>query len=152
MLELRQDLVYALRMVTRRPGFLAAALTALGLGIGATTATFSLVNAVALRPLPYRDPDRIVRVWETRPGLPGGARAAGFSIDHFRDWREKNRSFEQLAAYQGQAVTLTGVEEPCSSPGYASHRRSSLCWGRPRFWGGHSSPRRKSRARSESPC
>ncbi|HUF50849.1 MAG TPA: permease prefix domain 1-containing protein, partial [Longimicrobiales bacterium] len=65
--ELRQDLRYGARMLVRAPSFTAMAVLTLAIGIGATTAIFSLVHAVLLAPLPYADADRIVRVWETSP-------------------------------------------------------------------------------------
>jgi putative ABC transport system permease protein len=102
---LRQDVVYALRLLRARPGFTAAIMLTLALGIGATTAIFSVVNAVLLRPLPYADADRMVIVWERLNDMNGGA-----SVGHFHDWTEQTRAFEGLAAFQPRTFNLTDGE------------------------------------------
>jgi putative ABC transport system permease protein len=94
--NLLQDLRYALRTALKQPGFTAAVVIALALGIGANTAIFSVVNAVLLRPLPYESPDQIVWLWDTQPQLP----TAPASLPDFIDWKNENQSFEYLAAYQ----------------------------------------------------
>ncbi len=90
-----QDLRYALRNLLRQPGFAVSAILTLALGIGATTAIFSVVNAVVLRPLPYDDADRVIAManFYTRSGV----RSTSISAPDFRDWREQNRSFDVLA-------------------------------------------------------
>src|SRR5689334_23267023 len=93
--NLLQDVRYGIRTLLRQPGFAATAILTLALGIGATTAIFSVVNAVVLRPLPFDDPDRIVVV--TNHYLKTGLRGATVSGPDFRDWREQSRSFEELA-------------------------------------------------------
>lgn len=109
MLEsLLQDVRYAFRALARSPGFAAAAVLCLALGIGATTAIFSVVNAVLLRPLPYAEPDRIVRVWEKTEGYP----MFPTSPANFLDWKERNEVFEDMAAIKSARVTLTGEGEP----------------------------------------
>ncbi len=112
-MELATESKRALRGVWSRPGFTAATLAALGLGIGLNTAIFSLVHAVLLRSLPYRDPERIVRVWESRPRMgEGSADMAAFSMDHFRGWRGSTDLFESMAVYQDRSFNLTGGSEP----------------------------------------
>ncbi len=129
-MELATESKRALRGVLSRPGFTATTLAALGLGIGLNTAIFSLVHAVLLRSLPYREPDRIVRVWESRTPPQGGqprrspkgeggprmktdfAEVAAFSMDHFRAWRESTDVFESMAVYQDRSFNLTGGSEP----------------------------------------
>jgi putative ABC transport system permease protein len=105
---LLQDSRYALRTLGRNPGFTSGAVLTLALGIGANSAIFSFVDGVLLKPLPYRDPDRIVFVWE-RPA--GGGRNVVSALN-FLDWRDGNRVFEHIAAATGGSVTLTGIEEP----------------------------------------
>jgi predicted permease len=103
----------ALRGVLSRPLFALTVVTALGLGIGLNTAIFSLVHAVLLRSLPYRDPDRIVRVWESRPRMgENAADVAAFSMDHFRAWRDSSDAFEAMAVHQDRSFNLTGGSEP----------------------------------------
>jgi putative ABC transport system permease protein len=94
-----QDLRYGTRMLMRNPGFTLIAVTTLALGIGANAAIFSVVNAVLLRPLPYRDPDRLVIV--------DGARDRDFLR-----WRDQAKVFESIGAYDGGAAILTGSGEP----------------------------------------
>ena len=105
-----QDARYAFRMLARYPGFAAVVVVILAVGIGANTAVFSVVNAVLLRPLPYRDADRIVRLWECvrKEGLA----QTGTSHHNFRFWREQNQVFESIAAMQNRRVYLTGIDQP----------------------------------------
>src|SRR5215510_2619532 len=108
MAELIQDLRYGMRTLRKSPGFAAVAVSTLAIGIGANTAIFSFVNGVLLKPLPYGDPDRIVRVLEKPPG--GGRN--GISTLNYLDWQKDNTVFEYMAAQTGGSVTLTGVAEP----------------------------------------
>ena len=111
MWNLWQDLRFAVRALVGRPGFTVVALLPLALGIGATSAIFSVVHGVLLRPLPYDDPETIVEVWETRPRM-GNRGGGGFTLDHFREWRENNTVFEQIAAYSPTSFNMTGLDEP----------------------------------------
>ncbi len=106
-----QDLRYAVRMLRRNPGFTVVAVLTLGLGIGATTAIFSTVHAVLLRPLPYAHPERLVQIWETHPVL----HRIQAPYPDYMDWRRQNTSLEQTAAYtfEGwQQVNLVAAGEP----------------------------------------
>src|SRR5918997_469800 len=96
MRSLLQDFRYGVRVLARRPWFTAVAVLTLALGIGANTAVFSLVSAVFVRPLGYREAGRLVMVWESAP-------AAGLARDdvapaNFADWKSQNRVFEDVAA------------------------------------------------------
>src|SRR5690349_3679360 len=106
-----KDIRYGVRGLLKRPGFTVIALIALALGIGANTAIFSLVNAVIIRPLPYRDPDRLV--WMYGNIRNGGNRASVSPLD-FVDYRAQNKTFEQFAASGTLPlpVNLTGSGEP----------------------------------------
>jgi len=106
---LLQDLRYGWRMLAKNPGFTAAALFTLALGIGANTAIFSVVYAVLLRPLPYRSPDQLVEVWET--DLKSRTNQVPPSYPDFLDWRAQNHVFESIAAYNWATFTLTGSRE-----------------------------------------
>ena len=103
-----QDLRYAARMLVKTPGFTIVALVTLALGIGANTAIFSFVDAVLLKPLPYADADRIVRVMEKPPLYDRN----GISTLNFLDWRNQNTVFEYMTALSGGDATLTGLGEP----------------------------------------
>ena len=91
------DLAFALRQILRRPGFAAIAVLTLAIGIGATTAIFSVVDTVLLRPLPYEEPGRLVALWETNPDR--GWTDAELAPANFLDWKEQATSFETIAAY-----------------------------------------------------
>ncbi len=115
--SLLQDLRYGARMLLRNPGFTTIAVLTLALGIGANSAIFSVVNAVLLRPLPYRDPDQIVAVsyYRVTRGLDGALGA------DFLEWRDQAKVFEQIAAYLFATTDLTGNGEPARlAAGYVS--------------------------------
>jgi len=105
-----QDLRYAARMLQKQPGFTAVAVVTLALGIGANTAIFSLVNSILLRPLPYRDPDRLVHMMQSSPKLD--LPTWGVSQADFAAYRDQNRTFESVALYNSGGTNLTGVGEP----------------------------------------
>jgi len=107
---LLQDFRYAVRTLRKSPGFTVVAVLTLALGIGANTTIFSLVNGVMLRPLPFRDPGRLVRVWESSPSR--NWTFFSMSQPDFLDYREQNHSFERLAATMGFPVTLTEGDAP----------------------------------------
>lgn len=106
---LLQDFRYALRQVRKGPAFAALAVVVLALGIGANTAIFSVVNAVLLRPLPFKDPDRLVRVWHVPPqkSFPGITRFT-VSPANYLDWEKQNHVFEQMAVYGYRGFTFSG--------------------------------------------
>jgi putative ABC transport system permease protein len=105
---LLQDLRYAARSLRKSPGFSVVAILTLALGIGASTAMFTLVNSVLLRPLEYRDPDRLVMVWEQ---TPRGDPTNPTSPLNFFAWQEQATSFEALAAATDQPRNLSGGGE-----------------------------------------
>jgi putative ABC transport system permease protein len=107
---LLQDIRYGWRMLARNPGFTAIAVLTLAIGIGASTAIFSVVDTVLLRPLPYREPERLVLVTETLPGM--SADEIGVSAGEYQDYRDRNRSFSQVAAYESAGFNLTGAGQP----------------------------------------
>lgn len=110
---LGEDLRFAWRMLLQRPGFTVAAATCAALGIGATTAIFSVVNAVVMRPLPYREPERLVRVYTEFPTFPnGGLRRFWTSGPEFLDLRRDMRSFETLDAWNTGGVNLGTRSRP----------------------------------------
>jgi putative ABC transport system permease protein len=105
-----QDLRYAARMLAKNPGFTAVAVIALALGIGANTAIFSVVNTVLLRPLPYKDPEQLVMVWEdaTKHGYPRDTPTAA----NYIDWRDQNSVFSGMAAIDEINLNLTNAGDP----------------------------------------
>ena len=105
-----QDLRYGARILLKQPAFTLVAVITLALGIGANTAIFSLVNSILLRPLPFQDPDRLVRMVQSSPKL--GLPTWGVSQADFAAYRDQNRSFESIAIYNSTATNLTGQGEP----------------------------------------
>jgi predicted permease len=104
------DLWFGVRTLRKNPGFAIVAILTLALGIGANTAIFSIVQGVVLAPLPYPEPDRLVMVMESRPGL----NQTGISYPDFQDWQRSSRSFAQIAALTSRSYDL-------SAPGTSQH-------------------------------
>jgi putative ABC transport system permease protein len=105
-----QDVRYALRQLRKSPGFTSAAVLMLALGIGANTAIFSMVNAVLLRPLPYKEADRLVMVWEQNPHR--GWLENIVSAANFLDWKKQNDVFTAMAAFESNFFNLSGGNKP----------------------------------------
>src|SRR4029453_19101495 len=103
-----QDIRYALRALARAPGFSAVAILTLGLGIGATTIVFSLVDGILLKPLPIADPDRVVLA----RSLATNKSEMSVSFPDFQDWVARAKSFESLGAWRGFPSNLTGLGQP----------------------------------------
>jgi putative ABC transport system permease protein len=114
MAGLPNDLKYAIRSLGRSPVFTGAVLLTLALGIGANTAIFSVADTVLLKPLAYRDPGRLVQIWETRPDAQAqfGISNVPTSIPNFGDWRAQASSFEDMGAFRYTQLTLSGTERP----------------------------------------
>ena len=112
--ELWQDLRCGARMLAKNPGFTLIAVITLALGIGANSAIFSVVNSVLLRELPYRDPQRLVMVWSDSPlqQAQTGLTEGPFTAADFRDLRDQNQSFEQMAAFTAHRLNITGGDGP----------------------------------------
>ena len=109
MRSLLADLRFAFRMLGKRPGFTSVAVLALALGIGANTAVFSVIRGVVLRPLPYADPSRLVAIWESN--VKANVLREPSSSPNFKDWREQNRCFTDMAGYTASAIALTDSGE-----------------------------------------
>jgi putative ABC transport system permease protein len=105
---LRQDLRHAGRALARTPGFALTVILVVALGVGANTAAFSLADFVLLRPLPFAESDRLVKLWQSVPGYG----RSELSPANYRDWRAAARSFSEIAAYTNREANLTGAAEP----------------------------------------
>ena len=106
----RQDLRYALRSLRRTPGFTITAIVVAAIGIGATTATFSIADHVLFRPLPFAQPDRLVRLWQTQASR--GYSRLEPSPPNYLDWKRIATSFEGVEAHSGTTATLLGDGDP----------------------------------------
>src|SRR6266851_2553542 len=108
--KLLLDARYSIRMLRKSPGFTLVAVIALALGIGANCAIFSVVNAVPLRPLPFKDPEGLVRIWGKfdKAGIPKN----WISQPELLDLQEQNQTFESIAAYESGGVNLTTNANP----------------------------------------
>jgi putative ABC transport system permease protein len=108
--SLIQDVTFGMRLLRNSPGFTLVAVLTLALGIGANTAVFSAVDTVLLRPLPYVHPEQLLLVSEVLPKLGGDD--VGVAAGEYLDYRDRNRSFAQAAAYQNDGFNLTGAGTP----------------------------------------
>ncbi|HET6862746.1 MAG TPA: ABC transporter permease, partial [Pyrinomonadaceae bacterium] len=105
---IRQDLQFGVRMLFKKPSFTAVVVLTLAMSISATTVVFSIVNALLLSSLPYRNPEQLINVW----GVFKSNNKAHASAANFREWQERNKSFQSLAAYDMQKFNLTGGDRP----------------------------------------
>jgi hypothetical protein len=128
---LRQDLAYAGRTLRRRPGFASTALIVVSLGVGATTAAFSVTDVVLVRPLPFPHADRLVKIWEQRPGFP----RMELSPANYRDLKVLAQSYSVFGAYRGLSVNVVGAQQPLRLAGAAvtprrisSSARRAILW------------------------
>src|SRR5437016_11184176 len=111
---LKQDLGYTARVLRRSPGFAITAIAIVALGIGATTAAFSVTDFVLLRPLPFAQPDRLVDIWERTPRYRNQ-----LSPPNYRDWTQAATVFERSGMFHGAQATLVGVGDPVRVEGEA---------------------------------
>jgi putative ABC transport system permease protein len=128
--NLWQDLRYGIRMLRKSPGFTIVAVLALGLGIGSTTAIFSVVYATLFEPMPFANPDQLVMVWSR---INGGRNVV--SAADYLEWKRRSKSFQYLGASSGGSFNLSGTERPeqinggFQTPGFQS------MFGNPMFMG-----------------
>jgi putative ABC transport system permease protein len=112
-MNILQDIRFAYRMLLKRPGFTLIVVLTLALGIGANTTIFSAIDAVLLNPLPYKDPERLVVLWETNKNLgPEMWDRNEVAIGNFLDWQSRNQVFDQLGSLFDTDMNLTGFGEP----------------------------------------
>jgi len=107
-----KDIRYGIRGLARHPGFTAVAVITLALGIGANSAIFSVVNAVLLKPLPFNDPEHLVWLWDTAPQFAN----IPTSLPDFLGWKEQNRSFEHLAAFESGTMFIDAGDGTTDTP------------------------------------
>src|SRR5688572_13791355 len=105
-----QDIRYGLRVMRKNPGFIAIAVFALALGVGANTAIFSVVNAILLHPINYNNPEQLVMVWEK--SARRGFGQIPTSLPNFLDLRTSNSSLADIGAFSDSYFNLTGGEQP----------------------------------------
>ncbi|MFY9571738.1 MAG: ABC transporter permease [Blastocatellia bacterium] len=122
--SLLQDFRYSVRLFLKRPGFTATVVLTLALAIGINTSVFCIVNSVLIDPLPFKDPDQLVLVWEK--DFQKGRSQERVSAPNFIDWREQNTVFEGMAAFDSSVFVLTGAGEPETIPG--SRISTNLLW------------------------
>jgi putative ABC transport system permease protein len=114
--SLRSDITYAIRNLSKRPGFTLIAVITLALGIGANTAIFSAINALLLNPLPFPELDRVVAIWDKSPSRGYDHNEVTFA--NYLDWQAQSQSFEQLALYRWWSVNLAGIDPPERAQGF----------------------------------
>ena len=113
-MDFLRDLQVGFRLLQRAPAFAATAVLTLALGIGATTALFTVVNAVLLEPLPFPDSNKLIQVWRSElPALTYGSA----SYARYLDWRQHQRVFTDLGAWSPRGFTITGPQGPERAPG-----------------------------------
>src|SRR6185312_1480601 len=106
MMQLGRDLRFAVRLLAKAPGFTAVALATLALGMGAATSIFSVVDAVIFKPLPFRDPDRVLVLWEKNPS--SNLSRMFVAVGNFHEWTEQSRTLEGISGIYDARINLTG--------------------------------------------
>ena len=139
MTTLFQDVRYGLRMLVKKPTFTIVAVLTLALGVGANTAIFSIVNAVLLHSLPYRDPDRLVRIFFNEPGV--GLRDVRFSKPELDDLQTRSGVFEDVTPIFEGSENLTGGKQPERVEAVNGSFSYFPCWVWPRKLDGCLAPR-----------
>ena len=115
--NLIQDIKYGLRMLLKSPGLTAVAALSLGLGIGANTTIYSLINTLFLKPLPIEDGQRVVAVFTTDEKNKSQFEVSQTSYPNFKDYRDRNQVFQEMAAHQFIGLNVTGAGEPEQTAG-----------------------------------
>ncbi len=132
MLDLLRDLKHTLRRLMRTPGFTIATVLTLALGIGANTAIFTVIDGVLLKPLPFPEPERLIGVWQTAPGV--AIQDLNASIADYVTYREHSRTFADVALWDGRTLTVTEFGAPERVEGFAmTHRLLPLLGVQPRY-------------------
>src|SRR5207249_557287 len=106
------DFKFAIRQLLKNPGFTTVAVLTLALGIGANTAIFSVINALLLRPLPYRQPEQLVKVFRVPPDSAKGMLPSIWSYPRFEMLRDQSQSFAAVAGFNQSPYNLTGTDAP----------------------------------------
>jgi hypothetical protein len=119
-----QDARYGARMLRRNPSYAVMIILTLALGIGANTAVFSVVNSVLLKPSPFKDPNRLVIIWET--DNKNRATNSSVSSSDFIDWKDQTQLFEEIAAWRFLYFNMTGRDEPERVQGLTVDGRRSV--------------------------
>ena len=132
--QVRQDIRHAVRMLRKRRGFAAVAISTLACGIGATTAIFSVFNTAMLRPLPYRDADRLYVIHEVIPAFAMTRPLVPVNALHFQEWRATTSSFDDLALLGPMSYALSGAGTPVTLTAARATPISSGCWVSNRLW------------------
>ena len=140
------NLRYGFRVLRKNPGLTAAVIATLMLGIGATTAIYTVVYAVLLAPLPYPEANQLVMVWSRVNGHNNG-----MSAGDFLDWKEQNKSFQQLAAWTGGSFNLSTQDQPEQLEGMRRHAGLVQHAGNPVSDGTRFSSRRRNSGQETTP-
>ena len=148
--SLIQDVRYALATLRRNPGFAVAGLLTVALGIGATTAVYSVLHGVLLKPLPYPNPERLVRLWEEHPGGTTAAGQRWLSHLTYYAWLDRATTLDDMGAYASMNTTFGSATSLRASSAPSSRRRPSACSARRRRSGASSGPKRPSTAQNLS--
>jgi putative ABC transport system permease protein len=146
---LLQDLRYGWRSLTHQPGFTAIVVVTLAVGIGANTAVYSVVDATLLRPLPFREPDRLMAVFLMEPTTNGTPSRIAWSYPKYETLRQNQQVFEDSALYRTLLINLTGDGEPETASDGRSQRRIFPTSGRGSTTGPHFLARGRCDSRTE---